>query len=141
MRIKKMVTGTLVAAAIMSSTLCFGASANSYPDAGSWELYCNPYTSRIEKDINLNYYSGGYKAEITAKGNGGSSNYVTIYQKGTRKVIITEEEQPCNTFFSGTTYTDGDGVMYAPFTVELSYGSLSSGTVYNNGTIKLSNMF
>ena len=35
---------------------------------------------------------------------------------------------------------DEDGVMFAPFTVRMSFGDTSSATAYNNGTIKIKSL-
>ncbi len=91
--------------------------------------------------MNLYYYSGGYKAFISSKGNGGATNYVTISQKGTFKTTLTEVNVVCGVFKSATTYIDKKGVMYAPFTVKMTVGDTSSATAYNNGTIKIKSLF
>lgn len=139
-KFKKVLAGTLAAVSIMSSALCVGASAKSYPDVGSWSLYTNPNASRSSADFNLSFYSEGYRAVITGKGNGGATNLVTIYQKGTYKSRLTEVGVTSQIFRSEL-YTDKDGDYYAPFTVKMTTETVSTATAYNNGTIKTKNLF
>lgn len=139
-KFKKIFAGALAAVSVMSSALCVGASAREYSDVGSWQLYSNPNVSHSSTDMNLYYYSGGYKAYISSKGNGGATNYVTISQKGTYKATLTEVNVVCGVFKSATTYIDKDGDMYAPFTVKMTVGDTSSATAYNNGTIKIKSL-
>ena len=90
--------------------------------------------------MNLAYYSNGYRTFISSKGNGGAANYVTISQEGTYKTTLTEVNVVCGIFKSDTKYIDEDGVMFAPFTVRMSFGDTSSATAYNNGTIKIKSL-
>ncbi len=140
-KFKKIFAGALAAVSVMSSALCVGASAREYSDVGSWQLYSNPYASISSSDMNLYFYAGGYRAFISSKGNGGATNYVTISQKGTFKTTLTEVNVVCKIFESDTKYIDEDGVMFAPFTVRMSFGDTSSATAYNNGTIKIKSLF
>lgn len=139
-KFKKIFAGALAAVSVMSSALCISASAE-YGDVGSWQLYSNPNVSHSSTDMKLAYYSNGYRAFISSKGNGGAANYVTISQKGTYKTTLTEVNVVCKAFESATTYIDKKGVMYAPFTVKMTVGDTSSATAYNNGTIKIKSLF
>lgn len=139
-KFKKIFAGALAAVSVMSSALCVGASAREYSDVGSWQLYSNPNVSHSSTDMNLYFYAGGYRAFISSKGNGGAANYVTISQEGTYKTTLTEVNVVCGIFKSDTKYIDEDGVMFAPFTVRMSFGDTSSATAYNNGTIKIKSL-
>lgn len=139
-KFKKIFAGALAAVSVMSSALCVSASAE-YSDVGSWQLYSNPNVSHSSTDMKLAYYSNGYRAFISSKGNGGATNYVTISQKGTYKATLTEVNVISGTFKSNTNYADRDGDMYAPFTVKMTVGDTSSATAYNNGTIKIKSLF
>ena len=139
-KFKKIFAGALAAVSVMSSALCVGASAREYSDVGSWQLYSNPNVSHSSTDMKLAYYSNGYRAFISSKGNGGAANYVTISQEGTYKTTLTEVNVVCGIFKSDTKYIDEDGVMFAPFTVRMSFGDTSSATAYNNGTIKIKSL-
>lgn len=139
-KFKKIFAGALAAVSVMSSALCVGASASEYSDVGSWQLYSNPNVSHSSTDMKLAYYSNGYRAFISSKGNGGATNYVTISQEGTYKTTLTEVNVVCGIFKSDTKYIDEDGVMFAPFTVRMSFGDTSSATAYNNGTIKIKSL-
>ena len=140
-KFKKIFAGALAAVSVMSSALCVGASAREYSDVGSWQLYSNPNVSHSSTDMNLAFFSNGYRAFISSKGNGGATNYVTISQKGTYKATLTEVNVISGTFKSNTNYADRDGDMYAPFTVKMTVGDTSSATAYNNGTIKIKSLF
>lgn len=133
-KIKKIAASTLAAAALMTSALSFGASA--YSDSGSWQFYSNPHVSHTIQDYKLNYYSGGYKAVITDKGYGGAYNYVTVSNNGVEKALLTEVGVVCNTF-----YGDSDDYKYVAFKVKMYTEKVEEMTSYNNGEIKLSNMF
>lgn len=137
-KFKKVLAGTLAAVSIMSSALCVGASA--YTDTGNWALYTNPNTSRSEANFNINYYTGGYRAFISSKGNGGASNYVQIFQASAKKAMLTEIGKICKVFRSNP-YVDKNGNLYAPFKVTLYTEIITEDTAYNNGTIKTGNLF
>lgn len=128
-RFKKILAGTL-AAAIMSGTLCVGASAEvSYPDVGSWELDTNPDTGQMSADIALNFYSTGYRAVITSKEKGVSSNYVEIFQGSTEKTVLTEVGVVCQPFSSAIN-DDREGNIYVQFTVKMSVGNALSDSAF-----------
>ena len=135
-KMKKIVAGALTAAAMMTSILSIGASAGSYVDSGTWQFYSNPYVSNTTSDFNLNAYSGGYKAMITSKSNGGSYNYVTV-TSGSNQVTLTEKDAPCNTIYIKDFNKDGDGTSYVSFRVKLFFekAPTTTETVTNNGKI------
>lgn len=139
-KIKKIISGTLVAVAVSISTLCFGASALEYSDSKSWQLYQNTHVSHTIEDYKLNYYTGGYKAVITDKEYGGSYNYITVSQGNIQKAMLTEKNVACKTF-KGALSLDDDGDAYSAFRVEMHAEDIVTKTPYNNGEIKLSNLF
>lgn len=134
--LKGLTTSVLAAATVFSSTL----TASAYSDSGRWNFYINPHVSHTIEYYNLNYYSAGYRAVITDKGFGGSYNYVTISEKGSQKAMLTEKNKPC-LIFKASYINIKDGNTFATFKAEMFAEDIKSTTPYNNGEIKLSNLF
>ena len=134
--LKGLVSSVLAAAAVFSCAL----TASAYSDSGSWNFYSNPHVSHTIEYYNLNYYSGGYRAVITGKGYGGSYNYVIIYEEGVKKATLTEKDIPCQ-IFKASKINSEDGNTFATFKAQMFVEDINSTTPYNNGEIKLSNMF
>lgn len=138
-KIKKIAVSTLAAVAVMTSTLSLVASA--YSDSGKWNFYSNPHVSHTIENYKLNYYNGGYRAVTTDKGYGGSYNYVDVSEDGTVKAKLTEKGVTCKTFKASIINIDSSGNTYAGFRVQMYAEDITGTTPYNNGEIKLSNMF
>lgn len=131
--------GALAAVSVMSSAMCLGASA--YVDRGSWSLYANTYSDHSTATIELNYYSAGYRAVCTGKDNGGSYNYVDVFNGSTKKATITEVGVVTNPFY-GTITTDLSGCYFVRFTVQMHTEDKSASNMpHNYGEIRLKNQF
>ncbi len=138
-KIKKILAGALAAVSVMSSAMCLGASA--YEDRGSWDCYVNNYTNHSVVNFSLNYYSAGYRAVCTGKTNGGSYNYVDVYDGSIKRTTLTEIGVICQPF-DGTMHIDSNKKRYAMFTIKLKVEDTSaSNTPHNYGDIRLSNQY
>lgn len=138
-KIKKILAGALAAVSVMSSAMCLGASA--YEDRGSWDCYVNNYTNHSVVNFSLNYYSAGYRAVCTGKTNGGSYNYVDVYDGSIKRTTLTEVGVICQPF-EGTMHIDSNKKRYAMFTIKLKVEDTSaSNTPHNYGDIRLSNQY
>ena len=138
-KIKKILAGALAAVSVMSSAMCLGASA--YEDRGSWDCYVNNYANHSVVNISLNYYSAGYRAVCTGKVNGGSYNYVDVYDGSIKRTTLTEVGVICQPF-EGTMHIDSNKKRYAMFTIKLKVEDTSaSNTPHNYGDIRLSNQY
>lgn len=136
---KKIAVSTLAAVTVMTSALSLAASA--YSDSGIWYFYSNPHVSHTIATYKLNYYNGGYRAVITDKGYGGSYNYIDISENGTVKARLTEKGVTCKTFKASMINVDTSGNTYAEFRAQMCVEDTTGTTPYNDGEIKLSNMF
>lgn len=138
-KIKKILAGAIAAVSVMSSAMCLGASA--YEDRGSWDCYVNNYTNHSVVNFSLNYYSAGYRAVCTGKTNGGSYNYVEVYDGSIKRTTLTEIGVICQPF-DGTMHIDSNKKRYAMFTIKLKVEDTSaSNTPHNYGDIRLSNQY
>ena len=138
-KIKKILAGAIAAVSVMSSAMCLGASA--YEDRGSWDCYVNNYANHSVVNISLNYYSARYRAVCTGKVNGGSYNYVDVYDGSIKRTTLTEVGVICQPFV-GTRRVDKDNNEYAMFTIKLKVEDTSaSNTPHNYGDIRLSNQY
>lgn len=142
--LKKLAASTLAAAAVVTSSLSFGANAMEYEDKKTWHLHANPYTSHSVQYVKLNYYTGGYRARITEKHYGGAANYVLIYAKNEEeinfKVSLSATNVLCQTF-KGIAEEDKDREKYASFNIHLRVEDMKSMTPTNDGEIGVSNQF
>lgn len=133
-----MTAAAAAALTVATSVLSLVANAYEYNDVENWRLYANPYVSHSITNLNLNYYSKGYKAVMTEKVFGGSANYVVISQNGTEKKTLTVVNQVSNAF-KGTLMVDQNGDEYSQFRVELKAENYSS-SPSNSGKIAVSNV-
>ena len=89
----------------------------------------------------MNYYSKKYRAVCTGKTNGGSYNYVDVYDGSIKRTTLTEIGVICQPF-EGTRRVDQYGEEYAMFTIKLKVEDKSaSNTPHNYGDIRLSNQY
>ena len=132
---KRILTGTIVGAMILSTSIVSASAAES----DVWNTHYHKYDSHTIDDVYVTYCGSGFKAKITAR-SGGYSNSVTIRSvksDGNTSLLYSNIN-----VVGSEVIIEGDWVQPVAgdthFTVTLEYQSSNSNeTIINNGIIRM----